>query len=232
MITENYKIRVLTDVDYALVYAPVAWATITALLLEKKLMAKRYIEIRLQKMSARRQAFAAALAWTHHRVLRPEKPAAVSMLQVLKAKFAEAQKPVELGVLSGRTPETHPMTRDLIHSLTDAQNSALFNEDLIFLNLGYTSSEFKIKTIIELVRQGLHIIMLEDDFKTGWLLATHPEIPRHMLDVYLLHNLSTLRVLRYRGPYDNDQLPWNLHILPSYNAIQEDILQNFLHQKD
>lgn len=222
--TTAEKLGILTDLDYARVYGPVAWGTIFSLLLDKRFEPKPYAQIQLRQLTTASKTLAKVFAWTHHKVLRPEKPQAVEMLNKLKAQFTSKQMAAQFGVLSGRTPETHPMT----HALIDPQIGTLFSPDLIFLNPGYKSSEFKLKTIIELVRTGMHVIMIEDDFKTGWLLTNHPEIPKHLLDVYLISNLSARRILRYRGQYDDDHLPWNLHIMSSYQAIQDDISLHFI----
>ncbi|MFA6006003.1 MAG: hypothetical protein WC775_06015 [Patescibacteria group bacterium] len=221
---ENLDYRVLTDIDFAYVYAPVAWGTIWALLSGSLSSPGRYDQIEPKQLSPVKKALAQVMAFTHTQVLRPEKPKAVAALQVLKAQFEQAQLQAQFGVLSGRTPETHKMTRKLL----DPRIGTLFSPDLIFLNPGFKSAEFKIKTIVELVRQGLRVLMIEDDFKTGWQLTTHPDIPRDMLDVYLIKNLSTSRALRYHSIYDNTALPWNLHIMPSHEAIKNDIALHYL----
>lgn len=224
MSIENYANLILTDLDFTYVYGPVAWATIGALLLDKRFDPQNYDRIQLHHPSHKKQILANAFAWTHHKVLRPEKKKAVDMLQVLKTEFDTADDPMGFGVLSGRTPETHTMTRKML----DPRIGKLFSPDCIYLNPGFKSSEFKTKTIIELIRQGLHVIMIEDDFKAGWVLTNHSEIPRHMLDVYLIRNLSTHRFLRYHGSYDDNHVPLNLHIMPSYKAIGDDILLHYL----
>lgn len=153
--------------------------------------------------------------WNHSkRSLRRD---AANGLALLGASVGHAKGRVKLGILSGRGPGLHDLTR---RQIDESGFGWLFDPNHIYLSNVDSSGGFKEQTGKEKVEEGYSVVLVEDDIKSAMMFSRVSRLCRdgQVVWSYLLANISNSDFM-----LRNTTLPKNVTRVPSFHAAAIDI---------